>query len=317
MVKTMNDAHDLREAALLCHERLTPRLRCYLNERGIQDDVIDKHLLGWNGQRITIPITDREGMVVFFKLAKDPADTSASPKMLCTPGTRAELYGWEQVLARPERIIICEGEFDRLVLESQGFAAVTSTAGAITFRREWSAYFAAIPSVYICFDHDEAGGYGAHRVAQMIPHAQLVQLPDDVGDAGDITDFFVRLGSSLDDFKRLLDTAQPQAPEVPVDAQVQPPHTYPPGDPAIQELKSRIGITDLVGRYVAVTSRGERALARCPFHDDRTPSFVLYPETGTFFCFGCRAHGDVIAFLMRIEKLSFRQAVDALQNFSN
>ena len=101
-----------------------PRLRRYLNDRGIVDEVISKHLIGWNGQRVTIPITDREGNVACFKLAKDPADTTASPKMLFSPA-RAELYGWERVLARPEQIIICEGEFDRLVLESQGFAAVT------------------------------------------------------------------------------------------------------------------------------------------------------------------------------------------------
>src|ERR1035438_9657459 len=75
------------------HENLAPRLRRYLNERGICDEVIDKHLLGWNGQRITIPITDREGAVAFFKLAKDPMDATGSPKMLCTPGAQAELYG--------------------------------------------------------------------------------------------------------------------------------------------------------------------------------------------------------------------------------
>jgi DNA primase len=314
----MNEVHDLREAALRCHENLPARLQRYLNERGIHDEMIDKHLLGWNGERITIPITDRKGEVAFFKLAKDPTDATASPKMLCTPGARAELYGWEEVLAHPEQIIICEGEFDRLVLESQGFAAVTSTAGALTFRWEWTAYFAAIPTVYVCFDHDKAGRYGAVRVGRMIPRSQLVRLPDDVGDSGDITDFFVHLGKSSDDFRRLLDAAEPLAPEAPAAPHAQPAnHTSPAGDPAIQELKSRIDISNLVSRYVALTSRGERKVARCPFHEDRNPSLVLYPESGTFFCFGCRAHGDVITFLMRIEGLSFRQAVDALRHFSN
>jgi hypothetical protein len=95
--------------------------------------VIDLRPLGWNGSRITIPICNKGGGFAFFKLAKDPEDKSDSPKMLASPGGHAELYGWERVLANPERIIICEGEFDRLVLESRGFAAVTSTAARSRF----------------------------------------------------------------------------------------------------------------------------------------------------------------------------------------
>jgi len=314
----MNEIHDLREAALRCHENLPIRLRRHLHERGICDAMIDKHLLGWNGERITIPITDRTSEIAFFKLAKDPADTTGSPKMLCTPGARAELYGWEELLAHPQEIIICEGEFDRLVLASRGFAAVTSTAGALTFRWEWSACFASISTVYVCFDHDVAGRYGATRIGRMIPRARLVQLPDEVGDGGDITDFFVRLGKGPDDFRQLLEAVEPLPPEPTAFPDEQPvSRMAAAGDTAIQELKARINITDVAGRYVTLTSRGERKVARCPFHEDRNPSLVLYPESGTFFCFGCRAHGDVITFLMRTEGLSFRQAVDVLRHYSN
>src|SRR5690242_17866483 len=118
------------------HRNLPAHVREYLQQaRGISPEVIDLHLLGWNGSRITFPIFDRAGQFAFFKLAKGPNDQTASPKMLATPGAHAELYGWERVFANPEKIIICEGEFDRLVLESNGFAAVTSTGGALTFRR--------------------------------------------------------------------------------------------------------------------------------------------------------------------------------------
>src|SRR5712692_10306534 len=121
------------------HCRLPLRIRGYLGQaRGISSEIIDRHLLGWNGSRITIPVFDRRGEFGFFKLAKDPEDTTDSPKMLATPGAHAELYDWQRVLGKPEQIIICEGEFDRLVLESRGFAAVTSTGGAATFRREWA-----------------------------------------------------------------------------------------------------------------------------------------------------------------------------------
>ena len=59
-------------------------------------------------------------------------------------------------------------------------------------------------------------------------------------------------------------------------------------------------------------SRGKRAYANCPFHEDRTPSFVIYREENTFHCFGCQAHGDAIDFVMRKDSVSFREAVYAL-----
>src|SRR5437867_10002405 len=130
----MDTTHYLLDPATRYHEALPGRIRQYLNpQRGIPDLLIDAHQLGWDGTRITIPIFNREGELAFFKLAKDPEDRSDSPKMLATPGARAELYGWEDVRHVPEEIIICEGEFDRLALKAQGFRAVTSTGGARVF----------------------------------------------------------------------------------------------------------------------------------------------------------------------------------------
>src|SRR3989442_8051850 len=94
------------ELAREYHRSLPPHVREYLQQaRGISSEVIDLHLLGWNGSRITIPIFDREGRFAFFKLAKGPNGQTDSPKMLATPGARAELYGWERVLANPERLV--------------------------------------------------------------------------------------------------------------------------------------------------------------------------------------------------------------------
>lgn len=152
------------ELAREYHRNLPQHIRDYLRtSRGIADPLIDLRLLGWNGNRITIPIFDRPGVFAFFKLAKDPDDKSDSPKMLTAAGAHAELYGWERILANPEQLIICEGEFDRLVLETHGFAAVTSTGGAGSFKPEWAEGFREIPNVYICFDDDAAGYAGSER----------------------------------------------------------------------------------------------------------------------------------------------------------
>ncbi len=311
----MTSIASLRALASKYQRAMPARLRAYLTARGIPDEVVDYYQLGYDGQRITIPIENRAGDVAFFKLAKDPEDSSDGPKMLASEGSHAELYGWERVLGAPDRIVICEGEFDRLVLEAHRIHAVTSTGGAGVFRREWAEYFAHIPKVYICFDRDEAGRTGALRVGQLIPHARIVELPDAVGEGGDVTDFFVRLGKTPDDFVELLAKARPAPPTPP-----KLPRRRTAIDPdrtRIERLKEQVPIEELVGRNLELRPSGQVLTGRCPFHDDRNPSFAVYPEGRRFYCFGCGKHGDVITFLRELEHLSFPEALDALERFTS
>ena len=73
---------DLLARSAAYHRSLPERLRGYLNGRGISDAVVDLHQLGWDGNRITIPIFDRTGVIVFFKLAKDPAQAARLDEVL-------------------------------------------------------------------------------------------------------------------------------------------------------------------------------------------------------------------------------------------
>jgi DNA primase len=311
---------DLFALASNYHRALPDRIRAYLHRRGIPDEIIALHRLGWDGRRITIPIFTREGTLVCFKLAKDPEDQSGSPKMLTSRGGTVELYGWERVLAKPCRLFVCEGEFDRLVLEAQGLAAVTSTGGAGAFRAEWAPDFVSIPELYLCFDRDDAGRHGAQRVGQFVPHAKIVELPGEVGPGGDVTDFFVRLGRTRDDFENLLTLATP----VPV-----PPETLPTASShgwvqPFSELKRRIGdlkatvpIAEVIKAYVILQPSGLNFRGRCPFHPDHHPSLMVYPATGTFHCFGCGRHGDILTFIVAIERVPFLRALDRLEQFRN
>lgn len=77
----------------------------------------------------------------------------------------------------------------------------------------------------------------------------------------------------------------------------------------MQELKSRSDIADIVSSYVSLRRRGRNLVGLCPFHSEKTPSFNLYPETGSFYCFGCGAGGDVITFVRRIENLDYMEAI--------
>lgn len=83
-------------------------------------------------------------------------------------------------------------------------------------------------------------------------------------------------------------------------------------DSFIQELIDKNDIESVVSSYVSMKRRGRNLVGLCPFHGEKTPSFNLYPETASFYCFGCGAGGDVITFIKRIENLSYIDAVKFL-----
>ena len=84
------------------------------------------------------------------------------------------------------------------------------------------------------------------------------------------------------------------------------PHEY------VEEVVRRNDITDVVGSYVQLRHRGRTHTGLCPFHSEKTPSFVVYPETQSFYCFGCGAGGDVITFIKKISNLDYVEAVKLL-----
>ncbi len=86
----------------------------------------------------------------------------------------------------------------------------------------------------------------------------------------------------------------------------------PVNEQFLQELKNKIDITDIVSSYVSLKKRGSTYVGLCPFHNEKTPSFTVYPQTQSFYCFGCSAGGDMITFLKKIENLDYVDAVKLL-----
>ncbi|HUA08676.1 MAG TPA: DNA primase [Candidatus Acidoferrales bacterium] len=82
----------------------------------------------------------------------------------------------------------------------------------------------------------------------------------------------------------------------------------------IREIHTRIDIATFIGQYVSLKKRGRDLVGLCPFHGEKTPSFHVHPESGYFKCFGCGAGGDVIAFAMKLENLTFGDAARLLAN---
>ncbi len=80
-------------------------------------------------------------------------------------------------------------------------------------------------------------------------------------------------------------------------------------DDFLNELHMRCDIEDVVSGYVQLKKRGKNFVGLCPFHNEKTPSFTVYPENGSFYCFGCGAGGEVVSFIRRAENLDFIEAV--------
>ncbi|WP_457568701.1 DNA primase [Desulfurobacterium sp.] len=88
------------------------------------------------------------------------------------------------------------------------------------------------------------------------------------------------------------------------------PHSF------VEDLLSRVDIVDIVSRYVSLKQVGRNFSALCPFHPEKTPSFVVSPEKQIFKCFGCGVGGNAITFIEKYENLSFYEAVKRLCELS-
>ena len=86
---------------------------------------------------------------------------------------------------------------------------------------------------------------------------------------------------------------------------------------SIESLKSTIDIVDVIGHFVELRKAGANYKANCPFHEEKSPSFVVSPSKQIYHCFGCNVGGDSIKFLMELEKLSYPEAIEKLASMFN
>ena len=82
---------------------------------------------------------------------------------------------------------------------------------------------------------------------------------------------------------------------------------------AIDEVKQRTDIVEVVSQYTTLTKSGRTFRGLCPFHSEKHPSFFVYPEQGSWHCFGaCATGGDVFSFIMKKENIDFGEALRLL-----
>jgi DNA primase catalytic core len=76
----------------------------------------------------------------------------------------------------------------------------------------------------------------------------------------------------------------------------------------IAEVSTKIGILDVIGHYVKLRKQGRNYVGLCPFHHEKTPSFTVSPDKEMFYCFGCKASGDMLTFVRRVHNVSLPEA---------
>ncbi|OIO54791.1 hypothetical protein AUJ46_02280 [Candidatus Peregrinibacteria bacterium CG1_02_54_53] len=175
----------------------------WVDARGVSRDTLKEFHIAWTVHKgrewVVIPIPDAEGKTLFYKL-KRPHDASPEqPKYIVYPkGSAAALYPIPYLHANLQHVFIVEGEPDALLLLSHGIETVCSTGGAGTFKEEWLSHFPKNIEATLCFDLDLAGRKGEEKVQRLLreqrPDIRFshIRLPEDLGEGGDVTDFFRR-----------------------------------------------------------------------------------------------------------------------------
>lgn len=272
-----------------------------MNERGLTDEVLDRNRITWDGEKIVIPVFNADGVWLFNKYRRDPA-VDTGPKYTYDKGAQSALYGAEK-LPNAQQVIVCEGEFDSLILEAYGLVGVCSTGGAGTFKQDWFDLMVG-KELFICFDNDDAGLKGMIRVAKMRPDIKCVPLPRDVGPHGDITDFFVKLGKTKKDFEILMKVAAPL--ELPPEDPPAPARRAPSAADADRLTRAKEVPLNLLLNF------SRDGFAKCPFHNEKTASFHWIKKSNRYHCFGCSENGDSVDLVMKLQNCGMKEAIDHL-----
>lgn len=182
------------------------------DKRGITDATLSRFLIGWDGERITIPIYDEFNELVNIRRYKWNSFED-SVKMINYTDVAGNAYGEDRIygvehLVDPNvtEVLWCEGEWDRLVAEQLGIPACTTTCGAGNFRTEWFKLIKNKKRIYICYDNDDAGQRATEFLVDNLRGSLeifVVNWPKDWTHKGDITDIIVSDGYTKDAFMAL------------------------------------------------------------------------------------------------------------------
>lgn len=184
--------------------------------RGLTDETLKKFKLGWDGERITIPIYDEYNVLSNFRRYKWNS-TEDNWKVLNYIDEYENSYGEVRIFGidrvvdeTVDYLIWCEGEMDRISCEQHGFPTACATSGAGTWKPEWVRLLKNKKRIYIAQDNDEAGRNATRKLCEKLYRVVdvfVIVWPEDFPVKGDITDFFVKCAQTTQDFQQLVDNA--------------------------------------------------------------------------------------------------------------
>lgn len=195
---------------------LTGPIRDILRERrGLTDETLERFQLGWDGERLTIPIYDEYNTLVNFRRYQwnsweDHKKVLNYVDELQNAYGEVRIFGIDRLMDDSiEDIVWSEGEMDRMLNEQMGFPTACPTSGAGTWKPEWTKLFRNKKRVYIAQDNDEAGRNATKKICEKlcrVVEVYTINWPEDFKVKGDITDFYTG-GQLAEDFQHLLDAA--------------------------------------------------------------------------------------------------------------
>jgi hypothetical protein len=191
--------------------------RVLKERRGLTDETLARFQLGWDDERLTIPVYDEMNSIVNIRLYKWNSDDD-NYKVLNYKDDKGNsfgelrIYGLDSLLDDDiEELVWSEGELDRLTAEQNGFPAACPTSGAGSWSPQWAPYFRHKKVVYLCQDNDEAGRIATEKLARImskILEVRIIQWPENFPNKGDITDYFTKYHGDAKGFRELLNNAK-------------------------------------------------------------------------------------------------------------
>lgn len=207
---------------------LTGPLRDMLRDRrGLTNETLELFQLGWDGERVTIPIYDEYNNLVNIRRYKWNSNEDQYKVLNYTDDVgnkygEVRIFGIDRVIdSSVDYIVWSEGELDRIITEQQGFPCACATSGAGTWKPEWTKLFRNKKRVYLAQDNDEAGRNATRKLCEKlyrVVEVYIINWPENFPAKGDLTDFFTKCGQTAEDFQKLLDKASRYSDsEAPVD----------------------------------------------------------------------------------------------------
>lgn len=286
---------------------MDPDLERYLNERGIPERALGLVEATYEGGNLRFPRYGRESGALLGWKCRDlrsgrffgvPAGIRHADTRPLTVRHSLEASG----------AMICEGESDTMRLACTDLPGlydsdVICIPGANAFPSEWVPSLRKYERVHVFADADEAGAALPNKLAGLVPGVQVVRLP-----RGDDVCSFLNQHTEEDLLRLYLIAPLHVAPAQPLRRS-----NWQWDDAGAAEHRDKL--TRVVSQDVELRRRGSEMIGLCPFHEENTPSFSLSPVKGLYRCFGCGVSGDVVTYLKTKRGLSFKQALQYLEDY--